>query len=233
MRERKTRLLIFSIVVLSGVIVALYSSRTFQPRIVENLGIGLVTAGFVAMLLELIIRDELLDVIKEQLRSPLREYERGQGIASKFIKSFRNAEKRVDIVAISFTMGLHGYRSYVLDKIMKESCHIRILIISPDSPILEHRAGDEPDRDSKKLRQKIRDTLEECKAIEEEYQARAASKGSPRGSFSLKTHYGIPYFGYSRFDDLCFFTPYLAFDYGINSPVISVNSKNCHLFHRL
>ena len=52
-------------------------------------------------------------------------------------------------------MGIKSYHNYFIDKINNEYCNIRILILDPNSPVVELRARDEPDRNPERIREKI------------------------------------------------------------------------------
>ncbi|MGH9801613.1 MAG: hypothetical protein ACRD82_14715, partial [Blastocatellia bacterium] len=105
LKDRKVRLLIFVVVILVGTVVALVSPYLPGSRIIESLGANTTTAGVVATLIEIILREEFLDEIKRELRSTVRELGIGQLVAQKYVAAFRDAHIRADIIAITFTMG--------------------------------------------------------------------------------------------------------------------------------
>lgn len=233
LKERRTRILIFCIVILSGTVIALVSPSLPRSGIIETLGINLAASGVIAILLDLILRDEVLDDIKQELQSSVRELGIGQAVAPEYVRAFREAGEHIDIIAISFTMGAQAYQQLILNKIIDEHCHIRVLIVDPDSKLLDCRARDEPDKNGDRIRQKIKDTWAACEKLQSAYRMRVSFADPPKGSFRLKTHQGIPYFGYSRMDDKAFLTPYMVGEYGINLPVIEVREHNSALFKSL
>ncbi len=232
-KDRTVRLLVFFSVILAGTVVALASPYAPGSRIVESLGINLATAGVVAVLIEAILRDEFLDEIRRELRSTVREIGIGQVVAPAYVSAFTSAHDRIDILAMTFTMGSKAYVQLVLDKIINEHCHIRVIIIDPESPLLEHRARDEPDHNGERIKQKVADTILSCEQLRAAYRSRVSFDDPPKGSFRLKAHRSIPYFAYSRMDAKAFLTPYSAVEYGVNCPVIEIREPGSALFDRL
>jgi len=230
-KQRKIRILIFCIVILTGVILAL--AFRASSNVIENLGLNLATAGFIALLLEAILRDELLDLVRRQLAATVKELGTGQTIGPLYLSAFRKADERVDIIALTFTLGMNAYRNFVVRKVFNDRCHIRILVLDPESPMLEHRAHDEPDKDVSRIRRKLQDTIAHCNGLKDEYEYRLKQHEAPTGSFCLKTYRGIPYFGYSRMDETCYVTLYSGDEYGISSPVVEVSERDSRLFRSL
>jgi hypothetical protein len=233
-KQRTIRILVFCVVILSGVVLAMVAHNAWKSTVFEGLGINLATAGIIAILLEAILRDEFLDVIKRELSSPIKELGTGETIGPTYVAAFRKATEKVDVIALTFTLSMNAYRDLVLDKVFNDHCHIRILILDPESKLVDHRANDEPDENgADRIRRKLHDTIAACNLIEAEYQDQVILNNSPKGTFCLKTHCGIPYFGYSRMDDVCFLTSYSAAGFGISAPVIEIAGRESKLFRSL
>ena len=105
MKYRKIRLLVFCVVILSGMILHIVST---ESELFRSIGIELSAAGFVAILLEMILRDEFIEVIKKELRSPLKMVGIGHTIAPIYVNHFQSAKERIDIIALTFASFLSG-----------------------------------------------------------------------------------------------------------------------------
>ena len=237
MKQRKIRLLIFLIVILIGIIFHLLGSVLWNNELVKSIGIELSAAGFIAILLDQILKDDLLDGIKKELRSPLKELGIGKRSTETYSQEFRAAREQVDIIAIAFKMGSEKYQYDFEGKISSGYCNIRILILDPSSQSARLRACDEPDKTYERLKKDVENSIASFKQLaarfaKEYNQNNVPDGGGPPGTLEVRTHESIPYFGYSRMDGVCLFTPYFFNRYGWDSPVIKVE-KDSILFHRL
>lgn len=227
MKEKKIRILIFVIAILVGI--NLYG--LFKSDVLKSIGTQLIAAGFIAIILEIVLHEEFIDVIKKELKSPLKELGIGHDIAPVFINHFGMARKRVDIIAMSFTMGKAGYSKFLVEKICATDCEIRILILDPKSQFLEGVAQDEPDRRGERVKEKIEETITFFKEFRTEFVKTHGKDFQPKGSIRVKTHKSIPYFGYFRTEDVMIVTPYFSFGYGKDSPVFEVRKEKSRLFN--
>lgn len=226
MKEKKIRILIFVIVILVGI--NLYG--LLKSDLLKSIGIQLVGAGFIAIILEIVLYEEFIDVIKKELKSPLKELGIGHDIAPVFIKHFGMARNKIDIIAITFTMGKTGYSKFLVEKICATDCEIRILILDPKSQYLEGVARDEPDRRGERISEKIEETITFFKEFRTNFVKTHGKDFQPKGSIRVKTHKSIPYFGYFCTEEVMNITPYFSFGYGKDSPVIEVRKDKSKLF---
>lgn len=233
LKHRKIRILVFCIVILGGVVLALLSPRLSTPNLLASLGINLATAGLVAILFEAILRDELLDAVRGMLATTVKELGTGQNFGGSYLSAFRKADERIDIIALTFTLGINSYRDFLIRKLFNDRCHIRVLVLDPNSIMLDYRALDEPDKDPGRIRRKLEDTISACRQLELEFNERLKHHEVPKGSFALKTHRSIPYFGYSRMDRVSFVTLYAGDEYGISCPIVEVVEQGSRLFRSL
>lgn len=213
------------------------SSYLWKLELFKNIGIELSAAGFIAILLELILREEFLDEIKNELRAPLKALDSGRELSLNYIKIFRSASEMVDIIALSFTTGIEQYYKYLDQKICEENCKIRILLLDYNSPAFEARSRDEFKGSPEKLKTYINKnkkylnkTIKKFKAFNTEFFKKHGKDFRPGGSLRVKTYRGIPYFGYFRVDNHCVVTPYFSFGYGIESPVFEIRNPNSSFF---
>lgn len=232
LKQRPFRMVIFSLVILTGIILYLLEPR-LHWSILQSLGTELFTAGFIAMLLEIILRDEFIEVLKKEYKAPLKELEIGIKADSTFVHNFYSARDKIDIMALSCSRGRKNYEKLLVSKIYDDYCNIRILILDPDSEFVEKRARDEPDANAEeRINNETMHSIEFFKNLKSAINAKYKPENPLKGSICVKTHKSIPYFGYTRMDDYCFVSFYFAGAYGIHSPVIEFRKHTSQLFDK-
>jgi hypothetical protein len=233
MKDRKLRTLIYLIVILLGVVCYLIpSGLKMDTLIYYNLGISLTTSGIIALIFEIALKNEFIKNIKSEINSNLKTMGVGHDLSSYFKREFITAKKEIDIIAISFTLGINNLDREFLKKILKEHCRIRILIVDPESEFIKYRAFDEPDQSEKRIKDKINETIDYFRSLESKAKYEFI-KDYPLGSIQVKTHKSIPYFGYTRYDEKCSYSPLLIGRYGNFTPVFEIDGSNTEIFNNL
>ncbi len=127
MKNRKLRTFAYVIVILLGIVCYLIpiNSPTF-PSVFERLGISLTTAGIIAIIFEIVLKNEFINKIKSEFDSDLKILGKGYELSKHYIVEFNKAERQIDIIALTFTLGIKGYDKEILKKITKERCRVTI-----------------------------------------------------------------------------------------------------------
>jgi len=229
MKERRVRVLIYVIIILSGGLLYLLSSYWWHVEAIKSIGIELFAAGFTAFLLELIFQEKVLEEIISELRAPIKYLGAGRKLARYYQKSFKQAKVRIDIIALSATVFVDQNQKFFEQKIIRDKCNIRVLILDPEAPAFDERGRDEHGGDASKLqeylgqmRQETDKTVNSLKAFYESFTKSHDRSFRTPGSLRVRKYRGIPYFGYFRVDDHCIVTPYFAFGYGVESPAFEM-----------
>ncbi|MEK7730118.1 MAG: DUF5919 domain-containing protein [candidate division KSB1 bacterium] len=237
MKDRKVRILVFVIIILSGGMLYLLSSYLWRVEALKSIGLELFAAGFTAILLEIVLQEKVLDEIMSELRAPAKILSSGRKLGRLYLRSFKQAKERIDIIAVSYTIGLDQHHKYFEHKLVHDKCQIRILIMDPTSPMYEPRARDEHGGAGdmllayiNQMRLESDKTIKTVKAFYDEFTKRHGQHFRVPGSLRVRMYSGIPYFGYFRVDDHCIITPYFAFGYGIESPVLEIRDSSSALF---
>jgi hypothetical protein len=233
MKERKIRILIFILIIVSGVLLYTLSTYFWNSELLKSIGIELSAAGFIAILLTLVLQDELFEEIKNELKAPIKIIGKASDLLDFFNKNFESAKGRIDIIALSYTKPFDKDSKFFDKKICKDNCHIRILLLAENSPAFKRRMMDENEGGSDRLesyidqnREYLNSTIKKFEEYEKEFTRRYGERISFGGSLRVKTYSGIPYFGYNRTDDQVLVIPYFAFGYGDESPVEEIRDKS-------
>lgn len=166
-------------------------------------------------------------------RPTLEEIESGIVAGPIFRECFDAAERRIDLLALTCRVPIRTYgESFFLNKLFDSFCEIRILITDPASGMIEARAEDETDKDPAKLRGDTEKTIEFFEKLAKKRKTKYCDRKT-HGAIHVRLSRGIPYFGYTRIDDKCFFTPYLADASGVHSALLKIEDPRSVLFRGL
>lgn len=180
-------------------------------RIFEAIGLALFVSSFTNIIFELLV--------KEQSKSSLTEHMPCKRTTDLFPSAFKKAKSKVDIITSSGKTMRNDYKYDFLEKIIKESCTIRILILNPSSVAVMKRDQDCHDPNGT-LTNDIEETIEYFRELEK----KAKSK-KIKGKLDVVQYNEVPYFAYTKIDDVYFWTPYTIGLKGKDCPVIEVDNK--------
>lgn len=230
MKDRKVRILGELIIILTGVVLLLLFE---QNSLIKSVGIGLVTAGIASLLFEGILKEEFINELKKTLSPNVKILGLRQNMDNIYLELFRSARKQIDIMALTSEGMMKTYGKHLENKIMTESCDIRILILNYDSKLWDYRIKEEGGSFSRRILEEIsKKVLEFYKGISNSIAKKVSSNEEIKGSLAVKLHENIPYSAYFRADEKLIVGFYYSYTTGNRSHAIEV-SPNSDLFNSL
>lgn len=222
-KERKIRFLIYIIIILLGCILMVFSfdNKGIDAN-VNNLAVSFITSGFVAIIFEIVLKSSTKESVPDVKLLGL-----GHELKDYFKNKFLKTNESIDIIAISYTVGLKNYGNALIPKILNTNCRIWILILDPGSEFIKLRADDEPDKNPVRIKKNIEESIAEFKSFETVISTMGVKE--IKGSLHVKTYNSIPYFGYTRFDNQCVYTPFLIDRYGNYTSALELRDRNAKL----
>lgn len=162
---------------------------------------------------------------------PFSEILSGHDASQIFRDAFGKA-KNIDIMALSCRFPIHNYgKKYFLDKILDTHTRIRILVVDTKSTLLTKRLEDEDSiKEIAEIKSHINETFKFFQEIKDEISKNAHLHSQDIGQIQLRSHFEIPYRGYSRFDAECFITPYLSNNDALRGPILRIAGNKSQLF---
>jgi len=232
-KDRRIRILIFLVLILVGILLHTFSTYFWNSDLLKSIGIELFAAGLIAILLTLVLQDEVFEEIKNELKAPVKIIGQGDELSYFYIRRFKSANERIDIISQAFAIAFDLVHDSLEQKICEDNCKIRILLLSEDSHAFRFRLMDEyqgsPDRIENylaKSKEYLNSSIDKFKKFEDEFIKKRRNKFNFRGSLRVKQYNRIPYFGYFRIDNQIFVTPYFSFGLAHESPLLEIRNES-------